>query len=363
MKSVMIVVGARPQLIKLFPLSLALAQQPTLKQIIIHTNQHYDYEMSGQFFKELNIPSPDVVLKPDYSNNVAFISSVSNQVEQQITKTQPDALLVFGDTNSTLAGAIAANKTRIPLIHVEAGLRSNDRNMQEENNRVITDHLSDVLFCSSDSGKLNLEKENIIDSFSNRRVFVSGDLMFDALLHFKKKSQPTNLLSTLPKDFVLLTLHREASVDHENILTSIINTISSSLYQTKIVFPLHPRTLQKIKAFNITLPPNFIIIPPQSYSDIIQLLDACRFVLTDSGGLQKEAYFSEKLCITLRNETEWTELVDIQANYLVGSDKNKMKMAIKDCINRNYLLYDTPSIYGDGNSAKIISEKIAEYLN
>lgn len=344
--TVLSVIGARPQFVKAAVVSKALANEG-VKEEIIHTGQHYDTRMSAAFFDELNIPQPVVNLDTGSGNHGKQTARMLEKIENYIlaATSMPTALMVYGDTNSTLAGALAASKLHIPVIHVEAGLRSYNRNMPEEVNRVLTDHVSEVLFCSSEKGVQNLAKEGIKDG-----VYAVGDVMFDAIKTFTPVAFKKANAASLPEKFALLTLHRPANTDDTTKLQSLIKTLAG--LPIPVFWPVHPRVKQRLEHLNI--PQNVILSEPLAYFDMLQTLQNAELVLTDSGGLQKEAYWMQKRCITLRNETEWVETLEGHWNQLTGVHPQKIMEAWN-------LEPDTPwkPLYGDGKA----SERIARIIN
>jgi len=344
------VVGARPQFVKAAVVSKALINAG-IKEEIIHTGQHYDALMSAAFFSELNIPEPVVNLDAGSGSHGKQTARMLEKIESYILgKTVlPSGMLVYGDTNSTLAGALAASKLHIPVIHVEAGLRSYNRNMPEEINRVLTDHVSELLFCSSEKGVENLSNESITNG-----VFAVGDVMYDALKTFTPIALMNSSLESLPSDFALLTLHRPANTDDSEKLQGLLNALGS--LPTLIFWPVHPRVNHMLKKIN--LPENIILSEPLSYFDMLQTLKKADVVLTDSGGLQKEAYWMETKCITLRDETEWVETLDGGWNQLTGLNPERIKKAW----NRKPEIPWRP-LYGNGKASEKIAGIIRENLS
>lgn len=354
------IVGARPQFIKAAVLSRLIASPEycgRVKEYLVHTGQHYDNNMSGSFFAEMQIPAPDFQLLLGGGSHGEMTGRMLIDLERVLNKENPDLVMVYGDTNSTLAGALAASKLGLAVAHVEAGLRSNDKKMPEEQNRILVDHLSTYLFCPTRRAVENLQIEGIsassdtVKSSDSPGVFLTGDIMYDAAMHYSRVISETesNVLDSIKKvcntGFGLLTVHRAENTNSKSALSSIIRAIGE-IQGEKFIFPVHPRTSKAIADFEIRLPENIIPINPVGYFDMLRLEMACRFVVTDSGGVQKEACFWGKPCITLRKTTEWTETVDAGWNVLVGSDENLIKNAI----------LSRPSggdrnLYGDGNSA------------
>jgi len=324
--NVVTVVGARPQFIKMAPLSRELRKY--FNEIVIHTGQHYDYEMNKIFFEKLDIPPPDYNLGVGSGTHAEQTGEMLIGVEEVLKKKTPDFVLVYGDTNSTLAGALASVKLHIPVGHVEAGLRSFDRSMPEEINRVLTDHASNVLFAPTATAVENLEKEGVTED-----VYLTGDVMFDALINnikFAEKSKVLEKHNLQKKDYFLTTIHRPSSTDNKKNLENILGAFSS--IDERIIFPAHPRTIKFIKHHGLTsiIGENVSVIDPVSYLDFLWLEKNAKKILTDSGGIQKEAYILNIPCITLRKNTEWVETVEDGWNILVGTNKEKIIESIND---------------------------------
>ncbi len=380
------VVGARPQFIKLAPLVQAIRGQknsnkkPKVNHIIIHTGQHYDYEMNKIFFTELDIPEPEYNLEVGSGFHGWQTGEMIKRLEPILMKEKPALTIVYGDTNSTLAGALAAVKLQIPIVHIEAGLRSYNRKMPEEINRILTDHCSDILFCPTENGVKNLKKEgytNIINdgklinpSFSTSQMCYNkfpvvvnvGDIMYDAtLISLKiaeKKSDILKQLKRISKQYFLVTIHRAENTDNKRKLKNILDALIEIGKCYPVVFPVHPRTKKTLKNFNL-LPSNYAnihLIDPVSYFDMLTLEKNARKILTDSGGIQKEAYFLGVPCITLRNETEWIETVKSGNNVIVGTNrKNIVRVALHSSPVPKYM---SRFLYGDGQTA----QNILKYL-
>ena len=323
------VVGARPQFIKMAPVSRELREH--FDEVVIHTGQHYDYEMDRIFFDQLSIPEPDYYLGVGSGSHGYQTGEMLKKIEEVLIKERPDIVLVYGDTNSTLAGALAAVKLRIKVAHVEAGLRSFDKGMPEEVNRVLTDHVSDYLFAPTETAVKNLHNEGIKEG-----VYLTGDVMYDALLHdikiARKRSSILSKLGLKPKEYLLATVHRAENTDNVERLKTIIKAFIES--NETIVFPAHPRTRKYLGAYGlideVEKAGNVLLIPPVGYLDMLVLEENARKILTDSGGVQKEAYFLKVPCITLRERTEWIETVEDGWNILVGAGKEKILRAIKE---------------------------------
>jgi len=360
------IVGARPQFIKAASISRAItdhnnhADTIKIEEQILHTGQHYDHNMSQIFFDELEIPAPHINLEVSSGSHGTQTGRMLEKIEFEFLKNQPDIVLVYGDTNSTLAGALAATKLHIPIAHVEAGLRSYNKEMPEEINRILTDNISNILFCPTDTAVKNLSKENI-----TKGVYQIGDVMYDCCMFYKEKSKliEFNFLKTLSvtkKNFQLATIHRAENTDDPEKLTNIFKAlvkISSPEYPT--ILPLHPRTRKLLQLANIIVSDAIHLVDPVSYLQMVALEVNARLILTDSGGVQKEAFIHKVPCITLRNETEWVETVDSGWNRLVGSDTKMILNGAKSALSA--LPKSWPSFYGDGNAAIIICDLLSKY--
>ncbi|MCE5331937.1 MAG: UDP-N-acetylglucosamine 2-epimerase (non-hydrolyzing) [Bacteroidales bacterium] len=353
MKKIITIVGARPQFIKAATLSRQF-QLIGIDEKIIHTGQHFDANMSDVFFEEMEIPKPAYQLDIHGVSHGAMTGRMLEGIEKILMTEQPDGVLVYGDTNSTLAGALAAAKLHIPVIHVEAGLRSFNMKMPEEINRILTDRISNVLFCPTDTAVNNLKREG----FENMPVQIikNGDVMQDAAIYYAAKAeQKSNILNRISfPEFVLATIHRQENTDSPENLHNIITGLNEINRQIPVVIPLHPRTRNILAQLNIV--PEFKLIEPVGYFDMIMLLKSCKLVITDSGGVQKEAFFFGKHCITLREQTEWVELVENGFNILTGSDSVKLKTAFE--------VFDTKQsdfsidLYGKGLAAEKAAKEI-----
>ena len=338
------VIGARPQFIKAATVSRSLAQRfPEVREILVHTGQHYDSNMSDVFFDELDIPRPDFHLGVGGGSHGQNTGRMLEKLDALLSEECPDWLLVYGDTDSTLAGALAAAKLHIPVAHVEAGLRSFNRRMPEEINRVLTDHLADMLFAPTHVAQDNLRREGI-ESAKVRRV---GDVMYDAAIHYRDRARRPQWFAALGvEDFVLCTIHRAENTDDLDRMRGILTGLSQSA--RPVVLPLHPRTRKQLCQFGLSLPSNVHAVEPVGYLEMVWLESHCHLVVTDSGGVQKEAYFHGKPCVTLRDETEWVELVDAGVNTLVGADPARIESALA----QGGTLPETQrGLYGDGDSA------------
>jgi UDP-GlcNAc3NAcA epimerase len=346
------ILGARPQFVKAATVSREL-KKARVHEVIVHTGQHFDRNMSQVFFDEMEIPQPDYNLEISGLNHGAMTGRMLEKIEEVLLKEKPDYVLVYGDTNSTLAGALAAAKLHIPVAHIEAGLRSFEMKMPEEVNRILTDRISSFLFCPTTTAIKNLQQEGF-DHF-NCNVILSGDVMYDAVTYYKSKISTHStilqkeILQNVP--FILVTLHRAENTNDPTRLKEICEALNEISHTVKIVLPLHPRTKAFLATHQIRL--NAHIIEPVGYFDMLALLQHCKMVMTDSGGLQKEAYFFEKFCITLRDQTEWVELVESGANVLAGATKKTILTLFKENYNKSVRLVD--GLYGDGHAATLIA--------
>lgn len=343
------VIGARPQFIKAAAVSNKLRNKN--EEVLIHTGQHYDKNMSKIFFDELDIPYPDYNLSVGSGGHGKQTGEMLIKLEEIYEKERPDMVLVYGDTNSTLAGALVASKMLIPVVHVEAGLRSFNKIMPEEQNRIITDHLSSLLFAPTETAVRNLKNEGII-----KNVYKVGDVMFDAVLHFgevaKRKSEIIKHLDIENEGFVLATIHRAENTNNLARLRNIIEALNDS--GKTVILPLHPRTKKYIQDYGLSFNNNIKVINPIGYLDMLSLEKNCIKIVTDSGGVQKEAFFMHKPCITMREETEWVETVENDWNRIVGTDKEKILEEITNFKPRML----QKDIFGDGKS----SEKICDII-
>ena len=338
------IIGARPQFIKAAAVSRVLRERH--REILVHTGQHYDYEMSGIFFDGLELPAPDVNLGVGSGSHGAQTGTMLKGVEEVLAGERPDYLLIYGDTNSTLAGALAASKLAIPVAHVEAGLRSFNRRMPEEINRVVADHLSDLLLCPSDTAVRNLAAEGITGT-----AHLVGDVMLDVMNWARQRlrEKPSEILQRLgvtEQRYLLATVHRSENTDDVARLAEIL-TVFNSLQET-IVFPVHPRTRKVIAEARLPIAGHVRVIDPVGYLDMVALTGAARMVLTDSGGLQKEAYWLRVPCLTLREETEWVETVQAGWNRLAGSGPERIAETVQTFAPDG----TPPALYGDGFAAK-----------
>ena len=351
MFKVLTVVGARPQFIKSVPVSRCLRTRAT--EIVVHTGQHYDGTMSDIFFRELDIPDPDYNLGVGSSPHGEQTGEMLKGIEKVLLKEQPDYVLVYGDTNSTLAGALAAAKLHIPVAHVEAGLRSFNRVMPEEINRVVTDHVSSLLFAPTETAVRNLRDEGI-----NEGVFLVGDVMFDAALqHLKRAQEHSRILGRLgiqPKTYALATVHRAENTDEAERLQGIVSALGSLARELPVVFPVHPRTQKALQGMQGGHEHGLILIEPVSYMDMLLLESEARVIVTDSGGVQKEAYFFGVPCVTLREETEWVETIESGWNVLAGTRPQRILKASREA----KLGASDVHPYGNGDAAEKLVEVI-----
>ncbi|MEI6139095.1 MAG: UDP-N-acetylglucosamine 2-epimerase (non-hydrolyzing) [Mariniphaga sp.] len=356
MKKIITIVGARPQFVKAAVVSRALGKWG-ISEVIVHTGQHYDPNMSALFFEEMQIPIPKYNLEISNLSHGAMTGRMLEEIEKILIAEQPEMVLVYGDTNSTLAGALAASKLHIPVGHVEAGLRSFNNQMPEEINRILTDRIASVLFCPTTTAIENLRNEGF-ENF-DCQVINCGDVMRDAALFYAGISdQHSTIISQLNlenQSFALATLHRQENTDNPVKLRNIFKALNEISGNTRVVLPIHPRTRKILMESGIQ--PSFELIDPVGYLDMIQLLKNCRIVLTDSGGLQKEAYFFKKYCITLRDETEWVELVGNGYNLLAGNDPSKILSAYQELLLKTSDF--SVNLYGNGYAAEIIAEYLA----
>jgi UDP-N-acetylglucosamine 2-epimerase len=349
------IVGARPQFIKAAPVSKAL-REAGHTEFLLHTGQHYDYGMSQVFFDELGLPEPDVNLDVRSGNHGQQTGQMLIGIEEILLAEKPDWVLVFGDTNSTLAGALAAVKLHIPLAHVEAGLRSFNHQMPEEHNRVLTDHCADLLFCPTQTAVENLAKEGLTQG-----VHQVGDPMYDAVLMFSEKAkQRSTIMHDLGLEkggYLLATIHRAYNTDEPKTLEAILSALAS--INETVIFPIHPRTRQRLQEFRFMNNgfSNLRVIEPVTYLDMLSLEQNARLILTDSGGVQKEAFFFSVSCLTLRPETEWVETVESGWNLLVGTEPGRILAGLQHVFPSPD---QHPMLFGDGRSASEIVRILGE---
>ncbi|MCU4504084.1 UDP-N-acetylglucosamine 2-epimerase (non-hydrolyzing) [Acinetobacter sp. WU_MDCI_Abxe161] len=343
---ILTVLGARPQFIKAAAFSRVVQRSSKIEEVIVHTGQHYDQNMSDVFFEEMDIPKPKYMLQTGGKTHGAMTGQQLEKIEEILLIEKPDIVLVYGDTNSTLAGALAAVKLHIPIAHVESGLRSFNRQMPEEINRILTDQISNYLFVPSSGAKDNLLREGV----NENKIFVVGDIMYDVALYYKEKMVKPSWFEALNlTKFVLCTIHRAENTDDITKLSNILKGLELS--QKDIILPLHPRTVSKIKQYGLMIPSNIRVVDPIGYLEMVWLEVHSEFIVTDSGGVQKEAYFHNKLCVTLREETEWVELVNNGYNVLVGSNSDLIHSSL---VNESPNKISIKDIYGNGNTAENI---------
>lgn len=356
MKKILTVIGARPQFIKASVVSRAIQETENLTEVLLHTGQHFDANMSEIFFDQLAIPRPHYQLDIHSGSHGSMTGRMLIEIEKILQQENPDLVLVYGDTNSTLAGALAAAKLHIPVAHVEAGLRSFNMQMPEEINRILTDQISSILFCPTDSAMANLEREG----FSGKPVDMLqvGDVMQDSAEFFAQRAKQPQGFS-IADGFILTTLHRAENTDNAERLAAIVEALNYLHHNlAPVVLPLHPRTRKVIAAQGLTL--DVHLIEPVGYLEMIWLLKRTGLVLTDSGGVQKEAFFFGKACVTMRDQTEWIELIEVGANELVGADTNKIIEAVTRSLGRK--VKDEHSLYGGGVAAKRIVKILSTYV-
>jgi len=355
MLKIITILGARPQFIKAGSVSREIAKHEEIQEIIVHTGQHYDANMSEVFFDEMQIPKPDYFLNIGGKSHGAMVGQMIEKIEEILVKEKPDLVIVYGDTNSTLAGAIAASKLNIKVGHVEAGLRSFNVQMPEEVNRILTDRVSSVLFCPTQAAVDNLNSEGINNWGADAKLFLVGDVMQDGANFYKKFAQkPLGLVGS--SDFVLCTIHRAENTDDLTRLGQIVAALNEIALTKEVIIPVHPRTKKILQTGDYDTA-NLTLIDPVGYLNMVWLIDHCELVMTDSGGLQKEAFFFNKPCITMRDETEWVELIDSNCNILVGADKNKILEAYRLHPFSNDF---NPDLYGAGEASGRIVKILLE---
>lgn len=355
---IMTVIGARPQFIKSAIVSRALKKYPHISEVIVHTGQHYDPAMSDIFFKQLKIPNPKYKLNVGSGSHAMQTAEIMKALEPIMQNEQPKKILIYGDTNSTLAAVLVASKLQIPIAHVEAGLRSFNKNIPEEVNRIIADQLSELLFVPYEKARTNLVNEGIAEE----KIKIVGDVMFDsALMHLdqKRASRILNKLHVNSKGFVLLTIHRQENTDCETRLRKIISEIDKISKIDPIVFPIHPRTAKAMMRYNLAFAScqNIHIIDPLSYLDMLAIENESKIIITDSGGVQKEAFFYNVPCLVVRDQTEWDELVSLNASKLVSPEDISIAVgqASKEAKAKN-----SAAIFGDADAASKIAYCLAE---
>lgn len=353
-QKILTVIGARPQFIKASVVSSAIQQTNELSEIIVHTGQHFDENMSKIFFDELGIPKPNYQLNINGNIHGAMTGRMLEEIEKICLSETPDYLMVYGDTNSTLAGALAASKLHIPVVHIEAGLRSFNMQMPEEINRILTDQVSEILFCPTETAIQNLK----LEGFDKKpvKIYNVGDVMQDSSLFFADKATKGELLRNIPENnFILATLHRAENTDNIERLTSIVEALNYVHdHILPVVLPLHPRTRKVIQ--NLGLDLKVHLLEPVGYLDMIWLLKHCNLVLSDSGGVQKEAFFFKKPCVTMRDQTEWVELIEHGVNVLAGANTKSIIEMVQNMLGKK--ISDPYQLYGGGEA----SHRIVQHL-
>ncbi len=351
------IIGARPQFIKAAVVSRAIRESKDVSEILVHTGQHFDANMSDVFFEELDIKKPDFNLKVGGGTHGQNTGRMLESVEKVLIDEKPDCVLVYGDTDSTLAGALAAVKLHIPIAHVEAGLRSFNRMMPEELNRLLTDHASDLLFTPTITAVENLRKEGI----EGHRIHQVGDVMYDATIYYKSSAKRPDTIGNSDDSYILCTIHRAENTNDLIRLMNIVNALNDIAVSKKIILPIHPRTAQIIKkSAEINLHPNILIIEPVGFLEMQWLLQYCLIVMTDSGGVQKEAFFHGKPCVTLRDETEWVELVKAGVNIISPPIKANILTDMEKALSLK--VDQSLDLYGNGTTGNKIVDIILEKI-
>ena len=360
------VLGARPQFIKAATVSRAIKARNDIQELIVHTGQHFDASMSDVFFEQLDIPRPNYNLGIASLSHGAMTGRMIEALEELVKKEKPDLVLVYGDTNSTLAGALASVKLGLTVAHIEAGLRSHNPTMPEEINRVLTDRVSSLLLCPSDTAIKNLKEEGFpfrANKNGLQRIYNVGDVMLDSVIYYRelaKRSVKLTQFGLVDKSYVLCTLHRQENTDSKERLSNIIDALRQIARDIQVVMPLHPRTKAKFREqFSVKSLKDLNILEPVPYLQMQRLQMSARAILTDSGGVQKEAYFHKVPCITLRDETEWMETVDESWNKLVGADPKKI---IEATLNITPPSVIQKPLYGDGKAADQILQALSELM-
>lgn len=370
MKKIISVVGARPNFMKVAPLFRAFKPYPDIQHLICHTGQHYDEKMSSIFFQELELPQPDFYLGVGSGTHAEQLAGVMLRFEQVLMQEKPDLVIVVGDVNSTVACSLVSSRYGIRVAHVEAGLRSFDRTMPEEINRLLTDAIADYLFVSEPSGVANLLREGI----AREKIFFVGNVMIDSLLYYLPKIERSRILETLgcqPREYLLVTLHRPSNVDKPEELKELIHLLNGISARKKIIFPVHPRTLKNMHAFELEkeLSARIQLVEPLGYLDFLRLMQLSALVITDSGGVQEETTFLQVPCVTVRNNTERPITVEIGTNRLAGTDPEQIMQAVSDALaekaNHSHLPAGQAGIpeLWDGHAAERIAEIIYEKLH
>jgi len=358
------IVGARPNFMKIAPLMRAYRSAPAIQPVLVHTGQHYDAKMSDLFFRQLEIPEPDINLGVGSASHAVQTAEIMKRFEPVVTQHRPDAVLVVGDVNSTIACGLVAAKMHVKLVHVEAGLRSFDRTMPEEINRVLTDAISDLLFCTESSGADNLRREGVAEE----KIFLVGNVMIDTLLKNKEKADASGILQQLgltPGNYAVVTLHRPSNVDDAGVLGGILDALETIQRDMPVVFPVHPRTRRNLSAFaleqRVGRMTGLHLIEPVGYLDFLKLMSEARLVLTDSGGIQEETTILKVPCLTLRENTERPVTVEVGSNRLVGTNPEAILSAYRAIIDGQVRPPGTPPLW-DGRAAERIVEILSARL-
>ena len=357
MIKIVTIVGARPQFVKASVVSRVIRERTNVEEVLVHTGQHYDVNMSDVFFIEMDIRIPDYNLNVNGLSHGAMTGQMLEKIEEVLIKEKPDWVLVYGDTDSTLAGALAACKLHIKLAHVEAGLRSFNMEMPEEINRILTDRVSSVLFCPTDKAVNNLQHEGF--SLFNCDIVRCGDVMYDAALYYQQKAVRPKL--NLPNKYILCTIHRAENTDNKEKLNEIFAALEKISSDVPVIMPIHPRTRGILANNGYSFKNSKIcFIDPVGYFEMIWLINNSELVMTDSGGLQKEAYFFKKKCVTLRDQTEWVELIECGCNVLTGADYKKILDSVSFMMSANADF--SKDLYGDGKSGLFIVQKLMQEI-
>lgn len=358
------ILGARPQFVKAGSVSREIAKYDEIQEVIVHTGQHYDANMSDVFFDEMQISKPDYNLNINGLGHGAMTGQMLEKIEEVLLTEKPDWVMVYGDTNSTLAGALAASKLHINVVHIEAGLRSFNMNMPEEINRILTDRVSSLLFCPTDTAVKNLKNEGYMVKGEGRRkkeegfgrVIKVGDVMQDGAMFYKDLAKEPSIFKLETSNYILCTIHRAENTDDEPRIRAIFSALGKIANDKQIILPLHPRTKKIVEKLHIDTK-ELTIVEPVGYLEMVWLIDHCDLVMTDSGGLQKEAFFFEKTCITLRDETEWVELVENRFNILAGADQKRILESYTNFeFNDNFNV----DLYGNGQASRQIIQTLKE---
>ncbi len=353
MKKIIHVVGNRPQFIKLAVLHKAMHSTQAFTQEILHTGQHFTYEMNELFFNQLHIPPPDVNFQIQHTSPNQFIGLAADAIQEKISKEKDAVLMLYGDTNSTLAGALAAQRSNVPIVHVEAGVRTTDKSMPEEINRVLTDRLAAVNYCCTQQNLQQLKAEGFGKSIPCETVF-TGDLMLDAFLQIPPATAPINL----PNNYILCTIHRAASLEDRQKLSNIIQALNDLHVEIPVLMPMHPHTQKKIAAYHLNT--DFIVLPPVGYPEMKQLMAKASLLITDSGGASREAYFMKKLCVVIMDSPFWPEIMEAGCSLRADADTSIIKAVIKSTV---LLQPDFESaIFGNGTAAKNITDHLLSYF-